>query len=511
MRCAEAANLLSKLEPRSGEATVADLGAAERPLLTQVVERGWAAWIDAPEVDRGALGPVRAALAAARARRTAGEHGPALDLEEGRLREQVLRLSEKLARWEGSVALGTSEGGPYRDAAGADASLGRLALTVRGRALLADISPRLARVEDLPVEELEEDMRMLRRALSARAKRAAAILKLVSPAAPLVDEIHLRAAAVGLAVRREPVEHVARAFGAMMQGVLNSPLPDDKESVAAECAVVLTPGLDTLDASGTTSFILRAYSHLCTGGAASMTDAANAALIALALPQSEQERVVGQARALLAAMPPPFGAGAREIAPALHLVVAGLGAEPELPARLAETEAAVRALTGDDPQSFAAAALLLSARGADLAAALGRLSTLGRYLSRFSPTGLVVPAALLSLLDADPAEVLDDLRLAGAAIGEHKLALGGMENMSLAIKLLLEVGILATGAEGDPEEELDLAPRAVPALPAMGAVGLSVALPMAVAAVSTFHQTTIHRMAVSDFTYHPAHSHYVYG
>lgn len=511
MRCIDAANLLSRLEPPSGEPAVAELGVAERPLLDDVLERGWAVRIEAPEVDRGALGPVRAALAAARARRAAGESGPALDLEEGRLREQVLRLSEKLARWEGSVALGTSEGGPYRDAAGPDASLGRVALTVHGRALLADISPRLARVGNLPVEELEQDMRMLRAALAARAKRAAAILKLVSPAAPLVDEIHLRAAAVGLAMRRDPPEHVARAFGAMMKGVLGSPLPDDKESVAAECAVVLAPRLDALDATAATSFVLRAYGHLCTGGAASPTDAANASLIALALPQSEHERVVGQARALLAAMPPPFGPAARELAPAMHLVVAGLGTEPALPARLAETEAAVRSLTGDDPQSFAAAALLLSARGANLPATLERLSTLGRYLHRFSPTGLVVPAALLSLLDADPAEVLDDLRLAGAAIGEHKLALGGMENMSLAIKLLLQIGILATGAEGDPEEQLDLAPRALPALPAMGAVGLSVALPMAVAAVSTFHQATIHRMAVSDFTYHPAHSHYVYG
>jgi len=510
MRCAEAANLLSKLEPRPGEATVAELGAAERALSAELVERGWATRVDEPPVDRGALGPARAALAALRARRTAGETGPALDAEERRLREEILALSEKLARYEGSVALGSMEGGPYRDAAGPDASLGRLALTVRGRALLADIGPRLARVGDRSVEELEQDMSLLRGTLSARAKRAAAILKIASPAARGVDEIHLRAAAVGLAARREPPEHVTRAFTAMLERVLVTALPDDKEPVAAECAVVLAKDLAALDAQGTAAYVLRVFTYLCTSGAASQTDAANATLLLLALPQSEQERVVAQAKALLAAMPPPFGAAARELAPAMHLVAAGLVDDPNLPGRLAETEAAVRAMTGDDPQSFAAAALLVSAR-TDLAAALARFGTLRQYLARFSTTGFVVPGALLALVAADPAEILDNLRIAGAAISDNKLALGGMENLSLAVKLLLQIGILAAGAEGDPEEQLELAPRGLPALPALGAAGLAVALPMAVAAVSTFHQTTIHRMAVQDFTYHPAHSHYVYG
>jgi hypothetical protein len=510
MRCSEAASLLSKLEPPAPGDTVAELSSTERMLLAELMQKGWAARVDEPAVDRGALAPARAALQAVRARRAAGEGGPAIDAEERRLRTEVLALSEKLARYEGAVALGSAEGGPYRGAVGADASLGRLALTVKGRALLADIAPRLARVGDKTVEELEEDMRLLRGTLSARAQRAAVILKLLSPQFRTLDEIHLRAAAVGLSARREPPERVATAFASVMRGTLDSALPDHKEAVAAECAVVLARGLDTLDGKAATSALLRAYNYLCTAGAASQTDAANAALLALALPEAEQGRVVETAKSLLAAMPPPFGAGQRELAPAMHLVVAGLGNDPELPSKLSQTEAAVRSLTGDDPESFAAAALLVSAR-TDLAAALSRFGTMRQYLARFAQKGLVVPGALLSLLSADTAEVLDGLRLAGAAISEHKLSLGGMENASLGIKMLLGIGVLAAGNEGDAEEQLDLAPRGVPALPAMGEVGLAVALPMAVAAVSTFHQTTIHRMAVADYVYRPAHSHYVYG
>ncbi len=43
--------------------------------------------------------------------------------------------------------------------------------------------------------------------------------------------------------------------------------------------------------------------------------------------------------------------------------------------------------------------------------------------------------------------------IAGAAISDNKLALGGMENISLAVKLLLQIGILASVPNADEVRE----------------------------------------------------------
>jgi hypothetical protein len=123
---------------------------------------------------------------------------------------------------------------------------------------------------------------------------------------------------------------------------------------------------------------------------------------------------------------------------------------------------------------------------------------------------MTVPAAMLALLATETAETLDNLRLAAAAVQKHRLALGGMETMANGMKLMLQSAVLGAGAEGDPEERLGVGPRAVDRLPALGLATLAATVPLARVAVTAFHRPAL-SAAAYEYSYHPAHSSYVWG
>ncbi|MCZ7681298.1 MAG: hypothetical protein M5U28_21925 [Sandaracinaceae bacterium] len=124
---------------------------------------------------------------------------------------------------------------------------------------------------------------------------------------------------------------------------------------------------------------------------------------------------------------------------------------PHLPAALAELD---HALSGDvaGAEERMTTAVLLGFAGGDPRAQIERWRTLRHYVARFSGDGMAVAAALLSWLALEPAEILDDLRLASAELSKHGLSGGGAETMTLAVKLLVSIAALAAGREGDHEE-----------------------------------------------------------
>jgi hypothetical protein len=140
-----------------------------------------------------------------------------------------------------------------------------------------------------------------------------------------------------------------------------------------------------------------------------------------------------------------------------------------------------------------------------------RWRALRQYLARFAADGMAIAAALLTWIALEPPEILDDLRLASAALAKQRMAGGGAETMTLAIKLLLGIAALAAGREGDPEECLALAPSPVATLPHLGLAGALSALPIASAAVTAFHRTVLDAAAEWERVFHPTHSSWVYG
>jgi hypothetical protein len=123
---------------------------------------------------------------------------------------------------------------------------------------------------------------------------------------------------------------------------------------------------------------------------------------------------------------------------------------------------------------------------------------------------MAVGGAMLAVLPTGIEEALDDLRLASSLISANKLSLGGMENLSLGLKLLLQTAVLAGG--GAPNAEgLQVGPEQVPLLAPIGLASLALVAPSAIAALSTFHEVTVHQAAVSHYHFHPVHTHYIYG
>ena len=71
------------------------------------------------------------------------------------------------------------------------------------------------------------------------------------------------------------------------------------------------------------------------------------------------------------------------------------------------------------------------------AEAPARFQKLRQWIAAYTPNEASRSAALLALLDADPLELLDDLRIAAEQVERAKLGTGGLQALSLGAKLLL--------------------------------------------------------------------------
>jgi hypothetical protein len=113
------------------------------------------------------------------------------------------------------------------------------------------------------------------------------------------------------------------------------------------------------------------------------------------------------------------------------------------------------------------------------------------------------PAAMLAVLPQGVEENLDNLRLASAAIVSNRLSLGGAENLSLGIKLLMESSLMAASTPG-------AGGAGPPSVLAVAGVSPAASAPFGVG-LAAFHETSVHRAAWRDYRFHPVHHHYIYG
>lgn len=502
MRAVDAGWLLNAIA-RGG---VVELPADKDDLLDALRDAGLARTAPDPGPERTHLTRLRAELERVSAERAKAGADPALAGRERGLRSAVVEISERLAESEGATEIRRLSGAPYRGGAVAGH---RWQLTQRGRTLLSDLGPRSMRIGDASLSAFEGEMRALREAFAWRAQRAAEIASKL-PAREQLGGAH-HAVPVGLSAVRGPTDRAARAFSIAFDAIRRSAsgFTAEQDAAAAECVCLAVRDLAAAESPDIAlSFVALRSGILQKHVPANPEDALDAAALLTHVPRAEHEARIAMARELALAL------NGRNKAITLSLALIALAGEqhlaPHLPHALSQLDDALSRDVANAGERMATAVLLAFVRG-DAHAQIEKWRTLRQYLARFSNEGMTIAAALLSWVALEPAEILDDLRLASAELSKHGLAGGGAETMTLAIKLLVSMAALAAGSEGDHEERLALAPVPTPGLSRLGLAGALGTLPIATAAVTAFHRTVLDAAAEWERLFHPTHSSYVYG
>ncbi len=486
------ANVLGKLTS-GGQA---DLTPEEADALPALLREGLLRSVAVDPQAGPRLSLLRAQLSAARGIDAA---------QESALREQILALSDALAEASGGVELrGLGDGGAYR--AGGSA-LGTYHLTQKGRALLGDLGPRASRVGALELSTFLVALDALKANVAERASRAQQIVaNLHTPGHPSPFEGAARLAALGGAARREPAPLVARHLNEAYRATASSTLTPKERWSCAESAVLAVAQLE--HAGPIVADLLALRQSLTTQyGLADGEDALDAAVMLLPWPEAERARALERSIQLSNYVRSATGAG---LPLATTLIVERTkNLDEVLAARLVfmNRELVARGLSAGDA---AVSSALLSLHDGDASWLMSRTDALQAYLGRFAPIALWAPAAALALLEADVPEILDDVRLASAAVQRHLLAGSGAEAVGLAIKLLFLVAALGHGNEGDAEEQLMLRPAITAAAQRLGLAGIATSLPMLLVAGAAFHRPLLTAQEVA-LAAAPMHDSYVYG
>ena len=503
MRAADAGWLLTAIA-RGG---VLELPPERAALLEALAAAGFLRAAPEPGPERRVLGRLRAELDRVSEARASGAADAALTGKERGLRSAILEISERLAESEGATEVRRVAGGAYR---GGSSSGGRWQLTQRGRTLLGDLGPRMLRIGDAPLQDFDEQMRALRETIAWRARRAGEIAsRLSSIRGALGNAKH--SVPVGLSAVRGSIEDVARAFEGAFESIRrgSNGFAPEQDAAAAECLCLAVGDVRAAaDPQVVMSMVALRSEIFIRHVPQSAEDALDSAALLTHVPRDEHDARVALARELATALQ------ARGRSIPLSLALVALCGEPQLSPNLTRTLLELDvALTRDIPDAserMATAVLLAFARN-DPHAQLEKWRTLRQYLARFSNEGMTVAAALLSWVALEPAEILDDLRLASAELSKNGITGGGAELMTLAIKLLVSMAALAAGTEGDREEKLALGPVATAGLPQLGLQGALATLPLATAAITAFHRTVLDAATEWERTFHPTHSTYVFG
>jgi len=410
------------------------------------------------------------------------------------IRTRYLALVQ--AETERRAAAGALNGRPHR-------------VTYKGQEALQTLEQRASRLWATEISSFLEEVDATRAHFDSRAARAEAILKLISPANKSTDEIHLRLASVGLAGRAGPPEEAARLFtrahGELATG---SSARESAFITVAETAVLVAR-----DEPELMRLIGFARGLLANPWAANYVreDQVRAAAILL-MGGAEPSALVHRTVQLTEAYCPGWPS-----AGALLACAEATGAGPALLGNFTALRDAIYTSSAGAVDITVAAALMAVSQQ-DVAATVERYRAAMGALGRFNGGGMEVPSAMVAMLPYGVEEAMDNVRLAAAAIMAHKLSLGGAENLSLGVKMLMQssvqasVGQEAPAAPGQPGAGIP-GPRAMPAVPrSMAIVGLTAATAAGmVVGLLAFHELTLHRFAVRDYDFHPVHAHHVYG
>jgi hypothetical protein len=505
MHAFDAGTLLTRLA-RGGDV---DLAPGEDETLHALVREGLVSAAPDVSAETSELEATRRELGSIASQGAA--RSPAALEREKALRSRALELVEITSRARGAAVVRGSGLGPYRAGGGASAYV----VTYQARALLSDLAPRLGRAGRMSLADFRAHMAALREVFAHRALRAQDLASLLrasaTQAATAVSDGAVRSAAIGLAARNEPTRELAATWGVLVQALTQADLTDgsgqdewtpDQESAAAEGMILATRDLGTLSAASAREAhrqrleLYRRYTVDFSEDAldATMILAGSFAGIADAEVLARAAQAYGTRLPLSAAL----------------VLRASLSPDPA--ALAAQIRARFASLQeGVDERERTYAAVLLCLAGQDPAALVDRARDLRAYLARFSPSGMLVPAALLALLPIDLAETLDLLRMVSAELQKHRFGGTGAESLSLSIKLLLATALLARGDEGDPEERAGFLRFDALAAAQLGLAGVVSQVPLSFTALTAFHRPALDAASYYESLFQPTHSPYVFG
>ncbi len=416
-------------------------------------------------------------------------------LQERRLRDRILTLSELSAKKDRSVSF---NGIQY-------------IITYKGKELAKNLESRINRIGNKQVSEFEQEMTVLNNTFFSWAKRSFEILKYLSPRTLQIDEIHCRSVVVGLSARPETAREISDAFAGALESIGKILKDHDRLPSIAECIIISLKDLSKESISSAISRfndikeLVRKY--------ASDDDAAiDCALLLHPLDHSTQDNdlLLEMSRRFVSKMVNSNMNPDAALEAVLLIEVIGLELNEEIMRKFQDSYNELYDPTIPARNTGIAAALIVIgiSKGQQIHS---RFKTALNYLNRFSEEPMIVPAAMLSHLSPEIEETLDTLRMASFEIARQKLSPGGMENLSLGMKMLLQSSIISSIISIPPElRKQYVYPGEMIPLQTLGILSLSM-LPVALTAFIAFHELSIHKLIVSDYSFHPIHTNYGYG
>jgi len=405
--------------------------------------------------------------------------------------------------------------------AGAEVNGERLYITFRGRELMEELAQRRERAGGLPLRQFLAELESVKKHFEERSARARAILQRISPAFPKVDEIHFRMAAVGLSGRAGSPEESAELFIRAYRVVCAGLNWEDPVGVALAENLALRSG----SAGDVDYFLGKAGPLLGQPVEETLREDHVRAIAILLACEGEPDKLYRKMWDLARMYCPQNLSAAAFLVCTDPSGLEGAWAEPAQPAplQLFLQFNQLIAERGLDVSAGPMAAAVLAQAERPPAETMARFDQAQDILSRFNGGGLEVPAAMIAILPTGVEESLDNVRLASASVVRNRLSLGGAENLSLGVKMLMQSSVMAAAGR---QQAVAVGPGARPPGPetlqagallgtAPAVLAMGRATPWSAPAMGTglgaFHESTLHRMAVRDYHFHPVHAHYIHG
>lgn len=517
MICNDAFKLLTKLDENKGKSIV--LNSPEQLTLQELEKNGYVSQVKLEDFDPYELSRAKSELAHSQNmekktreqlaeleipgsiesfglydREKLERELESASLHQQGLRNQILTLSELSAKKERSISI-------Y----GIDYSI-----TYKGKELMENFMPRIKRIGNKQLNEFEQEMSVLNNTFVSWAKRSFEILEYLSPRTLQIDEIHCRSVVIGLSSRPETVKDLSDAFGSVLESASKVMKNQDRLPSIAECIII---NLKNLSKESVSSGVSKFYDlKVLAGKYASNDDTAiDCALLLYPFDHSttDDQRFLGSALDFARIMDVDINFDVR-LEAALLIEVMGLELNEEIARKFKAYYDKINIPEITDKNTGIAAALIVIGifEGQPI---YSRFTAALDYLNRFSEEPMIIPAAMLSHLSPEIGETLDTLRLSSSAIARQKLSLGGMENLSLGMKMLLQSSVISSMISIPPElRKQYVFPQEMIPLQTLGILSLSM-LPVALTAFTAFHELSIHKLSVSDYGFHPVHTNYAYG
>ena len=378
-------------------------------------------------------------------------------------------------------------------------------LTYQGREVLHVLGARLDSSSDKEFGDFIKEIEWLRTTFSQRAQRAKKILKVISPKMKKHEEIYLRSAAVGLSgITDISPKDLAKGFRENSSpSVLK--FKSNNDLLGAEVLTIMEHQKSKEDWNA------RKLREL------------NDRLSMIKSTKGTSRKEIERTATVLFSTPPKTWPEIMSYMDKIHsqrrhmgvLAIAIVALEcmegEEITKVLSRYDYFLKVIEdgskkkeGSNSDTTAAAAFLASSPLVP-ETLTDRYQAVDSILDELFIDRMDTAAALISIMSPGIMETLDNIRMASAEIMRAKLSLGGMENFSLGLKLVLQAGAHVSGSLGTGAPQPGFTDLSMDTL-TMSAAVRGNGVPYLV-----FHRSLVHNRAIRHHRFHPVHSHYVYG